>query len=161
VRFRRRELLPDDVRASLPLEPGERVIAAARDRGQHWVVATERALLIGDRRTPWTDVVHAQWDDEQQLLAVDLAPRAGTSMRLALTDPGRLPETVHERVMDSIVLSRRVPVPGGAVRVVARRGDGSEETLWQVVPDAGTDLADPAVRDRVETSLSELRAELG
>ena len=63
------------MRASLPLEPGERVIAAARDRGGGWVVATERALLAGDRRTPWTDVVHAQWYDEQQLLAVDLVAR--------------------------------------------------------------------------------------
>jgi len=161
VRFRRRQHLPDEVRASLPLEPGERVIAAARDRGDSWLVATERALLAGDRRTPWTDVVHARWDDQQLLLTVDLAPGAGPSLRLALTDPGRLPETVHERVMDSIVLSRRVPVPGGAVRVVARRGDGSPETLWQVVPDAGTDLADPAVRERVEASLSVLRAELG
>ena len=149
------------MRAALPVEPGERVIAAGRDRGEGWVVATERALLAGGRRTPWTDVVHVQWDDEQQLLAVDLAPDAGPSMRLALTDPGRLPETVHERVMSSIVLSRRVPVPGGAVRLVARRGDGSEETLWQVVPDAGTDLADPRVRDRVEASLLLLRAELG
>jgi hypothetical protein len=137
------------------------VIAAARDSAGGWVVATERALLAGDRRVPWTDVLHARWDDEQQVLAVDLAVGGGSSMRLALADPGRLPETVHERVMSSIVMSRRVPVPGGGVRVVARRGDGSDQTLWQVVPDDGTDLAVPAVRDRVDAALSDLRAELG
>jgi hypothetical protein len=137
------------------------VIAAARDTTGGWVVATERALLVGDRRVPWTDVLHAKWDGEQQVLAVDLAAGGASSIRVGLADPGRLPETVHERVMDSIVLSRRVPVRGGGVRVVARRGDGSDDTLWQVVPDAGTDLADPAVRDRVDAALSDLRAELG
>ncbi len=33
--------------------------------------------------------------------------------------------------------------------------------MWQVVPDAGTDLADPAVRARVDAVLAELRSELG
>ena len=160
MRFRRADRLPDDVRAALPLRPGERVIAAARDDAEGWVVATDLALLAQDRRTPWTDVVHAQWHDEERALTLDLAPGAGPAVHVALADPGRVPEAVHERVMASIVLSRRVPLPGGGARVVARRG-GSDETLWQVVPDAGTDLADPEVRTRVDAVLAELRSELG
>ena len=160
MRFRRRELLPDAVRASLSLEPGERVIAAARVGGDGWLVATERALLAGDRRTLWTDVVHARWDDEQQVLAVDLAPGAGTSMRLALTDPGRLPETVHERVMASIVVTRRVPVPGGWVRVVGRDG-GDGVVRWQVIADPGVDAAADDVRTAADSAVAALRAELG
>lgn len=148
------------MRAGLPVQPGERVVATARDGAEGWVAATDQALIAQGRRTPWTDVVHAQWYDEEQVLTMDLAPGAGPAVRLRLDEPGRVPETVHERVMASIVLSRRVWLPGGAARIVARRG-GSDETLWQVVPDAGTDLADPAVRARVDAVLAELRSELG
>lgn len=160
MRFRRGARLPDDVRAGLPLQPGERVIAFAHERGDGWVVATERALLAGDRRTEWTDVTHAQWYDEEQVLAVDLLPGGPPSFRLSLAEPGRLPETVRERVMASIVLSRRISLPGGAARVVARRADRSDETVWQVVADEGTDLADPAVRERVDAALAAFQDEL-
>ena len=44
---------------------------------------------------------------------------------------------------------------------MARRGEGSGETVWQVVVDDGVDLADPAVRDRVDAALADLQAELG
>ena len=161
MRFRRRDRLPDEVRDALPTEPGERVLTTGRAADGTWVVATDRALIDGARRTPWTDVVHAQWYDEEHVLDVNLLPGDEPSYRLAIAEPGRVPETVHERVMASIVLSRRVALPGGGARVVARRGDGSEETVWQVVADDGVDLADPAVRDRVDAALAELQAELG
>jgi hypothetical protein len=160
VRFRRRDRLPDEVRDTLPIERGERVLAAARAEDGTWAVATDRALIDGSRRTPWTDIVHAQWYDEEQVLAVDLLP-GEPSYRLTLTDPDRLPETVYERVMDSILVSRRVALPGGGARLVARRGDGSAEMLWQVVADPGVDLADPAVRAQVDAALADLQAELG
>ena len=161
MRFRRRDRLPDEVRDALPTEPGERVLAAGRTTDGTWVVATDRALIDSGRRTPWTDVVHAQWYDEEQVLAMDLLPGGEPSYRLILADPGRVPETVHERVMASIVVSRRVALPGGGARLVARRGEGSGETVWQVVADEGVDLADPAVRDRVDAALADLQAELG
>jgi hypothetical protein len=72
-----------------------------------------------------------------------------------------VPETVHERVMASIVLSRRVALPGGGARLVARRGEGSGETVWQVLADEGVDLADPGVQARIDTALTDLQAELG
>jgi hypothetical protein len=161
VRFRRRDRLPDEIRATLPTERGERVLTAGRATDDRWVVATDRALIDGTRRTAWTDVVHAQWYDEEKVLEVDLLPGDEPSYLLALAEPGRLPETVHERVMASIVLSRRVALPGGGARLVARRGEGSGETVWQVVVDDGVDLADPAVRHRVDAALADLQAELG
>jgi hypothetical protein len=162
VRFRRGDRLPDDVRDSLPTEPGERVLAAGRGEDDSWVVATDRALVDGDRRTAWTDVTHAQWYDEDKVLAVDLLPGTGSSFRLRLTDPRMVPETVRERVMDSIVASRRLPLPGGGgARMVARRGEGSDEMIWQVIADAGTDLADSDTRARVDAALADLQAELG
>ena len=77
------------------------------------MVATGGALVGVAGRTPWTDVAHAQWFDEEQVLVVDPVPGAGAPLRLRLAEPGRVPETVHERVMASIVLSRRVALPGG------------------------------------------------
>ena len=161
MRFRRRDRLPDEIRAALPTERGERVLTAGRATDNTWVVATDRALIDGARRTPWTDVVHAQWYDEEKVLEVDLLPGDEPSYLLTLAEPGRVPETVHERVMASIVLSRRVALPGGGGRLVARRGVGSGETVWQVVVDDGVDLADPTVRDRVDAALADLQAELG
>jgi hypothetical protein len=161
VRFRRHDRLPDEVRDALPTEPGERVLTAGRAADQTWVVATGRALIDGARRTPWTDIVHAQWYDEEQVLAVDLLPGTQPSYRLTLSDPGRVPETVHERVMASILVNRRMVLTGGGARLVARRGEGSPEVVWQVVADPGVDLADPAVRARVDAALADLQAELG
>ena len=152
--------LPDDVRASLPLAAGERVIAAAQSPAG-WVVATERALVTVDRRTPWTEVAHAQWLDEAQVLVVDPVPGLGPPVRITLPEPGRLPETVHERVMASIVLTRRLSLPRGSARVVARRAEGSDELVWQVVGEEGSDLDDPAVRRQVDEVVARLRREVG
>jgi hypothetical protein len=160
VKLRRRPLLPDDARSALPLDRGEKAIAAAQLTDGSWVVATGTALVGVARRTPWADVAHAQWFDEEQLLVVDPVPGAGASLRLRLAEPGRIPETVHERVMASIVLSRRVALPGGGgARLVARRGDGADLT-WQVVPDSETDLGAPGVQAAVDEALAGLRSEL-
>jgi len=160
VKLRRRQLLPEDARAALPLDRGEKVIAAAQLADGGWVVATGGALVGVAGRTPWTDVAHAQWFDEEQVLVVDPVPGAGSLMRLRLAQPGRVPETVHERVMASIVLSRRIALPGGGgARLVARRGDGAD-LAWQVVPDTGTDLTVPEVRAVVDAALTDLRSEL-
>jgi hypothetical protein len=93
------------------------------------------------------------------VLLVDPVPGAGAPLRLRLAEPGRIPETVHERVMASIVLSRRVALPGGGARLVARHGEGPD-LVWQVVPDAGTDLTAPGVQDAVDEALAGLRGEL-
>jgi hypothetical protein len=155
----RRPLLPDDARAALPLGRGERAVAAARLADGGWLVATGTALLTVAGRTPWADVAHAQWFDEEQLLVVDPVPGAGGSLRFRLAEPGRVPETVHERVMASIALSRRVALPGGGARLVARHGDGPD-LVWQVVPDPGTDLSAPGVQAAVDEALAGLRSEL-
>jgi hypothetical protein len=155
----RRPLLPVEARAGLPLDRGEKPLAAAQVADGAWVVATGTALVTAAGRTPWTDVAHAQWFDEERVLLVDPVPGAGAPLRLRLAEPGRIPETVHERVMASIVLSRRVALPGGGARLVARHGEGPD-LVWQVVPDAGTDLTAPGVQDAVDEALAGLRGEL-
>lgn len=149
-------------RPTVPLDllPRERVLVAAQDRAGDWVAATDRALVTADRRLPWADVGHAQWLDEELVLVVEPVDPTSPALRLRLADPGRLPETVHERVMASIVVSRRVAVPGGSVRVVGRDG-GDGDLLWQVVADAGVDAAAPDVRSAADAAVAALRAELG
>jgi hypothetical protein len=162
VKLRRATRLPDDARAALDLLPGERVIAVGRTPDGGWVVATGLALVDADGRTPWTDVAHAQWYDEENVLAIDPVPGTGPARRLHLADAGRVPETVHERVMASIVLSRRVGLAtGGSVRIVARRSDQTSDTVWQVVADPGTDLSAPGAREAADAAVVALAAELG
>lgn len=123
-------------------------------------MATERALVQASGRTRWSQIAHAQWYDEESLLALDPVPGLGRPVRLRLGDPGRLPEAVRERVMASIVLARRIAVPGGMARVVARREEGSG-LVWQVLPEGGADLAAPEARKAVDQALARLSRELG
>jgi hypothetical protein len=159
VRWPRREKLPDDARSALGLGPRERVLAASHLADDSWVAATEHALVGPGWRIDWADVAHAQWIDEDRVLVLDPVPGTFEARRVPLAEPGKLPETVHERVMASIVVSRRVAVRGGFVRVVGRH-DASGELVWQVVPDRGVDVEDSDVRRVVDAALAQLRAEL-
>jgi len=144
----------------LGLQPRERVLAAARQDDEAWVAATERALVGPGWRVEWSDVALAGWLDEESVLVLDPVPGTFTARRVPLAHPGRLPEAVRERVMASIVVSRRVAVPGGWLRVVGRRG-ASGQLSWQVVPDLGVDGDDPDVRRVVDAALAQLQAEIG
>lgn len=136
------------------------MLAAAPGEGSTWVAATEHALVGVGWRVWWADVAQAQWLDEEFVLALDPVPGAFAARRVRLREPGRLPEAVHERVMASIVVSRRVAVPGGWVRVLGRR-DSSGGLVWQSVPDARVDLGDVRVAQAVDAALAGLRAEMG
>ena len=144
----------------LPLWPGERFLAAAQDTAGGWVVATDRALVTPDRRFPWVEVALARWVDDDSTLTIELVDHDRPDWRARLSVPGRLPETVHERVMASIVVTRKVPVPGGWVRVVGR--DGGDGVLrWQVIADPGVDASAPDVRTAADSAVAALRAEIG
>jgi len=155
----RPERLPAEARAALGLARGDRVLAAARTTDGRWVAATATHLLGAGGPVPWSQVGHAQWVDDDDVLVVDPVADAFAPLRLRLPVPGRLPETVHERVMASIVVSRRVPVAGGALRVVARRGEGP--IAFQVLAEDGTDPDDERVRAAGAEEVRRLRAELG
>lgn len=158
--WRRRGGLPDGARAQLGLSPGERVLAVARQIDGRWLVGTDRAFVGEGFRVPWVDVAHAQWLPAEQVLMLDPVPGAFEAIRVRVQEPGRLPETVHERVMASIVVTTRVAVSGaGGVRIVGRRGDAGP-LVWQVVPDAGVDPAAEDVRSAAEETVQRLRAEL-
>ena len=65
-----------------------------------------------------------------------------------IADPGRLLQLVRERVTASVLLQRRVSLPGSrkGLMVVARRSPHrGGEISWAVEYDVGVDPADPAV----------------
>ncbi len=62
-----------------------------------------------------------------------------------LADPGSVPPQVRNRVNRSVAYTRHHEVPGGGVRVVARRVAGIDGVTWHVRFDEGTDAADPLV----------------
>lgn len=160
---RQRALLPSEVRGEL--ERDERALAVARAVDGTLAVATDRALLVADGRSllsrrPWYEVDHASWDDEAQVLDVDLID--GGHQRLVLADDQRslLPEVVRERVQSSVVLTQRVEVSAGReVRVVCRRG--ADGLVVQVLPDTGVDLDDARVAADVLRARREVAAAAG
>ena len=165
MRWTRQPVLPAAARDALPLRRGERVLASALLADGSWVAATRDALLLPGRRIDWASVAHAEWSDDDAMLRIDqLGGTAGEqdTSQLVVDEPGRLPETVRERVMASIVASRHVAIQGRAgVRVVARRAPGEEALVWQVVVDRGLDPADPGVIAAGEAAIADLRRDLG
>jgi hypothetical protein len=161
---RRATHLPDDARATLDLARRERVLAAGRQRGGDWVAATDQGLVGTGWRVAWSMATHAQWYDDTSTLVVTWLDDAGEGHErpLVLDEPGLLPETVHERVTATILLSQHLPVGATlGVRVVARRQPGSDEVQWQIVPDPGVDLEDPEVSARVDAVIRVMGSELG
>ncbi|MBP2702627.1 hypothetical protein JOL79_02290 [Microbispora sp. RL4-1S] len=151
--------LPADIRASLSLETGERVISHAPAAGGGHIVATTQALYLPDGlRLPWHRMDKAVWDEE----GVTLTMTDRAVHRALLPEPGSLPETIRERVTASIVASRHVPLDArGGVRLVARRIPGHEAPRWEFVFDPGLDPADPGLRALAEQALEEVRRSLG
>ena len=150
--------------AALGARPPERVLAAARLTDGGWLLATDRGVVGTGVRLDWSSITHAQWNDEESALSVSRLDETGASREQTwrIDEPGMLPETVHERVTATILLSRRLPVEGRrGVRVVARRQPGSDELLWQVVADPGIDATAPAVRAQVAAVMRSMAAELG
>jgi hypothetical protein len=129
------------------LEPDEYVLASAA-HAERMVVATSHGLWLPERRrVGWHLVSKATWADgalsvieaveeplDGAVLLTDRPPR-----RLPLSDPGKLPQTVHKRVEGSIVSRHRRDLAGGGMWLVQRKVPGRGLVALQVRPDAGTD----------------------
>jgi hypothetical protein len=158
--------LPDDVRTSLRLEPGERVLAVAADPEQRLVVATDRDLLL-QRRPPeydrigWESVDRATFDDGLLRLTGHDASNAEFRLRVPLEEPGELPRVVRDRVTSSIVLSQHVALRAErGVRVTARRRPGTPGLLWRSRLDDELDSS-PELVSEAESMLAAVRRESG
>ncbi|GAA3663653.1 hypothetical protein GCM10022224_029540 [Nonomuraea antimicrobica] len=153
--FRR---LPADVRKSLKIEPGERVLTFAVAADGH-VVATNLALHLSDgTRVPYESIDRASWDEE----GVHVLTMDGVRRSEQISEPRMLPETLRERVNSTIVVNKHVSLPGrGGVRLVARRRPGGEMLGWTFVFDDGLDPEDPGLRAQAEQALEGVRRSMG
>ncbi|MEO5874645.1 MAG: hypothetical protein ABIS86_21470 [Streptosporangiaceae bacterium] len=159
--------LPRPVRDALHLPRGERTLAHAATRGGSHVIATPLALYVPDgeggfSRLPWEQVLQVSWREEWLHVTGDDGEH-----HLRLTEPGTVPEVVHERVTATVVVSRHYSLPGGGVRIVGRRPPRSrpsaarDELLWSMVFDDGLDPADPGRQAQAEQLLEALRRQTG
>jgi hypothetical protein len=144
------EGLPADFPGTLAAD--ERVLAVAEIADGGHVVATSWGLWLPDgadtRRIGWHAVTKATWSGGWLAVveavevdtiddAVLLADRPMRRLRLAR--PGRVPESVHERVTGSIKSSHHRDLPGGGAWVVQRTVAGRDGIQLQIRADPGTD----------------------
>lgn len=165
---------PEPVRAAVT-DPDERVLAwgsLAREDG--WLVATSRGLRTVRAAgaadvLPWHEVGAARWAGTNDgggsftvtsLAEVEPGVQARQSaVRHVLSDAGDLPAVVRKRVDQTILSSRRSPLPGGGgVVLVARRVPGQAAREWTVVFDDDAVRDDPVARDVARQKLSEALA---
>jgi len=167
--FRRGRRLPADRRPA-GLDRDERVLdwAGVAD-GEEIVVVTDRGLwLPGDTgRLGWHDIHKAVWSGRD--LAVTPADRIeerpdylvvadGAVRTYLLVEPGDVPHQVRARVTRSVAYTAHHPLPGGGVRVVARRVRGIDGLTWTVRYDPGTPTDDDAVVSETDRLVAEARA---
>lgn len=132
------------------LAADEQVLAVGR-AADGPLLATRLGLwLPAGRRVGWHLISKATWDDG--LLVLIEAAETGTAgdavllrdhapQRFRLTDPGRVPEVVHERVTGSIRSRHHRELPGGGAWFVQRKVPGQDGIVLQVRAEEGTDAA--------------------
>ncbi|WP_409333057.1 hypothetical protein [Trujillonella humicola] len=183
-RLRRRFARPPElVRAAVlaSADPDERVLAWGElVRGEGWLAATSRGLrrvpaglaldAAGDVGVlPWHEVGSARWsataDGGGSFTVVPLAEvepgvqARQPAQRHVLADAGDLPAVVRRRVDQTVVDSRRSPLPGGGtVLLVARRVPGQAAREWTVVFDDDADRDDPTSREVARQKLADALA---
>jgi hypothetical protein len=177
--------VPDEARSVV--EPGERVIAWARDGAGRLLVLSVAAAYLpiapagGPRRIPYSEIATVAWADPE--LDVLIGGQS-EGARFELDEPGDVPAVLRERVTSSIVISARVDLGEGpergrvrvggsadsaggspGARITARRSPSSEDgetaIAWQVVFDSGLDPTDPALRAAADAAIAELKATSG
>jgi hypothetical protein len=168
---------PEPVRAVIGAgsDPDERVLAWGQlswDEG--WLVATSRGLRTvehpptpaAERLLPWHEIAVVRWSATGEgggtftvapLAEVEPGVQARQhEQRYVLSDAGDLPAVVRRRVDQTVVASRRVPLPGGGgVLLVARRIPGEAGREWTVVFDDDAQRNDPAAREVAREKLAE------
>ena len=165
---RRRPALPDDVRAAVPLDGGEQVLAWARDEtsGAHVLATTHHLALVDPDgalvwNRPWHEAESGTWQGESSRLTVTWVDR-GAPARWHLTEPSLLQQALRERLQASVVLSDEFRTAGRrTVRVVIRQDLASGALLEQTIPGRGADLSDPQVAGEAAQRMARLRSEVG
>ncbi|MBO4210371.1 hypothetical protein [Micromonospora echinofusca] len=152
------------------LDRDERVLAWARVAdGDGVVVVTNAGLWLPGRghRLGWHDLHKAVWSGRELSVtpAERVAERDGYLVAVdspvetyLLPDPGQVPHQVRTRLTRSVAYTEHHAVPGGGVRVVARRVVGVDGLTWTVRYDPGTPADEPAVVAATDDLVSAARA---
>ena len=153
------------------LEPRERVLA--------WAAAGDGSVLAGSRdalhlapsggvaptRLPWHRIEAATWDVESSEFRVSEVEEWGqppVDHVFALDEARLLLELVRERVTASIVMQRQFQVPGGGLRVIARRAPyGDDSIFWVFEYDESVDPDAPNVVAAAQKALGVAKADVG
>jgi hypothetical protein len=77
--------------------------------------------------------------------------------RVLLIDPGTMPEQVRSRVTGSVSYTAHHKLPGGGVRVVARKVSGVDGLTWTARYDPGTPVT-PAVLEETAALVAGIRS---
>jgi hypothetical protein len=171
---------PEPVRAAVQAagDPDERLLAWGALTGDDgWLAATSRGLRTvgshgqgtGVELLSWHEVGHARWSsggsgggslEVTPLADVEPGVQARQPVRhYGFADAGDLPAVVRRRVDQTVVVSRRSPLPGsGGVLLVARRIPGQAAREWTVVFDDDAQRSDPAAREAAREKLAEVVA---
>lgn len=149
------------------LERGERMLAWASTASEPVgavVVTTLGIWLPGRERLGWHQIHKATWSGSR-LTVVAAVPQGSADgytvmaddapVVVQLADAGDVPEEVRQRVTRSVAFTAHHPLPGGGVRVVARRVPGRDGLAWHVRYDEGTDAADPAIAEATAELVAE------
>lgn len=165
----RRRALPPELRP--PLAGGERVVAWAPVPPDGAVVATDLGLFLPGRpeRLGWHEIHKATWDGRRLVVTPGRVVRTrpgyavtvdAPAVTVPLPDPRDVPYAVRTRVTRSVSVTTHRRVPGGGVRVVARRVPGVDGLSWAVRYDEGTDPDAPGVTDATNRIVADLAASL-
>jgi hypothetical protein len=144
--FHRRPRLPAAKRPALDRD--ERVLAWADAPEEQVVIATNRGLwLPGQPLLGWHEVHKAAWSGrELRVTAAEVAAERDDYTvvvdrpleAVLLLEPREVPDQVRSRVTRSVAYTSHHPLPGGGVRIVARRVPGVDGLRWTARYDTGT-----------------------
>lgn len=163
--FRRRAVLPDDVRAGLDLATRERVLASA-PLTDGWAVATSHGLHLvradaGPVMRPWVDVSTGRLDADAAILTVSWVDGSESLLQLADNRSMEFPRIFRQCVDTSLVHSEQVALPRGASARVALRRTADGRLVTQVLGTGDVDLGDPAVAAAVDAAEVHVRDAAG
>lgn len=160
--------LPGEVRAAVPVAPGDKVLAWAvdLDGGGHVVVTRQRLVVVdggGDLQwaRAWHEVDQGTWQPESEQLTITWAD-GRTPARWRIRHSTLFQQALRERVQASVVLAEEFRTESRRrVRVAIRRNLATGAFIEQVMGGRGVDVTDPDVSREAADRLRQMRSEIG
>lgn len=156
------EKIPAELSAAIP--SSDRLLAWASFRGG-FLAVTDKNLVCIDKSqptvTPWSIALQARWEPPMLTLVTQQDSHSiATSQTWSLTEPGKVPSAMRDRVTSTVIVDRAYDLPNaGRVRFVARR-DGQGVKWITVVEDTAAAQSGAGATDLAQ-ALAELKSIFG